>query len=91
MNWQKFTALPILTTAISFTPGPNTALSALRLAIVLPVMLACAFVGNLSCALMGSLLRDWLAGPLESGRRLALFNLAMALVLVVTAVWIFFT
>ena len=91
MNWQKFTALPILATAMSFTPGPNTTLSVLRFAIVLPVMLAYAFGSSLSYALMGSLLRDWLAGPLESGRRLALFNLAMALVLVVTAVWMLLT
>ena len=62
----------------------------LRFAIVLPVMLAYAFASNLSYALVGSLLRDWLAGPLASGRRLALFNLAMALALVVTAVWMLF-
>lgn len=27
MNWQEFTALLVLATAMSFTPGPNTALS----------------------------------------------------------------
>ncbi|MBI5907452.1 MAG: LysE family transporter, partial [Burkholderiales bacterium] len=27
MNWQEFTALLLLATAMSFTPGPNTALS----------------------------------------------------------------
>ena len=34
-----------------------------RFAIVLPVMLAFAFFSNLAYALVGSLLRDWLAGP----------------------------
>ncbi|MBC7445601.1 MAG: LysE family translocator [Polaromonas sp.] len=28
MNWQEFTALLVLATAMSFTPGPNTTLSA---------------------------------------------------------------
>ena len=27
MNWQEFTALLVLATAMSFTPGPNTALA----------------------------------------------------------------
>ena len=27
MNWQEFTALLVLATAMSFTPGPNTTLS----------------------------------------------------------------
>jgi threonine/homoserine/homoserine lactone efflux protein len=27
MNWQEFTALLILGTAVSFSPGPNTTLS----------------------------------------------------------------
>lgn len=59
----------------------------LRFAVVLPVMLAYAFVSNLTYALAGSLLRDWLAGPEGSGRRLLAFNRVMALVLVVTALW----
>lgn len=58
-----------------------------RFAVVLPVMLAYAFVSNLTYALAGSLLRDWLAGPDGSGRRLLAFNRIMALVLVVTALW----
>jgi threonine/homoserine/homoserine lactone efflux protein len=62
----------------------------LRFAIVLPVMLAYAFASNLTYALAGSLLREWLAGPNESGRRLVWFNRAMALVLVATALWMFF-
>jgi threonine/homoserine/homoserine lactone efflux protein len=62
----------------------------LRFAIVLPVMLFYAFASNLTYAMAGSLLRDWLAGPDESGRRLVWFNRLMALVLVATAVWMFF-
>lgn len=62
----------------------------LRFAIVLPVMLAFAFASNLTYALVGSLLRDWLAGPMGSGRRLLMFNRVMAAVLVVTAVWMLF-
>ena len=62
----------------------------LRFAVVLPVMLAYAFVSNLTYALVGSLLRDWLAGPGGSGRRLLVFNRLMALVLVATALWMLF-
>ncbi len=58
-----------------------------RLAVVLPVMLLFAFASNLTYALAGSLLRDWLAGPAGTGARLVVFNRCMAGVLVVTAVW----
>lgn len=58
-----------------------------RLAQVLPLMMAYAFASNVTYALAGSLLRNWLAGPAGSGRRLLVFNRAMALVLVVTALW----
>lgn len=58
-----------------------------RFAIVLTVMLVYAFASNFAYALAGSLLRKWLAGPNESGRRLVWFNRLMALVLVGTAVW----
>lgn len=61
--------------------------SAQRLAIVIPTMLAFAFASNLLYATMGSLLRDWLRGPEGTGDRLRLFNRAMALVLLVTALW----
>lgn len=64
--------------------------SAERFGVVLPVMLAFAFVSNLSYALMGALLRDWLAGPANTGRRLIRFNRVMAAVLVLTAVWMLF-
>ena len=63
---------------------------ALRFAVVLPVMLAFAFVSSLTYAMVGSLLRDWLSGPLGTGLRLQWFNRAMALVLVVTAIWMLF-
>lgn len=61
-----------------------------RFAVVLAVMLAFAFASNLTYALVGSLLRDWLSGPAGSGQRLLWFNRAMAAVLVVTAVWMLF-
>jgi len=63
---------------------------ALRMAVVLPVMLAFAFVSNLAYALAGSLLRDWLSGPEGTARRLLWFNRAMALVLVATAIWMLY-
>lgn len=63
---------------------------ALRLAVVLPVMLAYAFTSNLGYALVGSLLREWLSGPAGTGRRLMWFNCAMAAVLVLTAIWMLF-
>ncbi|MEC5211770.1 threonine/homoserine/homoserine lactone efflux protein [Polaromonas sp. CG_9.5] len=61
-----------------------------RFAVVLAVMLAFAFASNLTYALVGSLLRDWLSGPAGSGQRLLWFNRVMAAVLVVTAVWMLF-
>ena len=54
-----------------------------RFALVLPVLLLFALASNLSYALMGSLLREWLA----QGSRLAWFNRCMAAVLVLTAAW----
>ncbi len=59
----------------------------LRFAIVLPVMLVFAFASNLVYALVGSLLRAWLAGPHGTGARLVAFNRVMAGVLVATACW----
>lgn len=59
----------------------------LRFAIVLPVMLVFAFASNLVYALVGSLLRAWLAGPHGTGARLVGFNRVMAGVLVATACW----
>jgi threonine/homoserine/homoserine lactone efflux protein len=63
---------------------------ALRFATVLPVMLAFAFVSNLVYALAGSLLKNWLAGPDGSGRRLGWFNRLMAATLLATALWMLF-
>jgi threonine/homoserine/homoserine lactone efflux protein len=54
-----------------------------RLAIICVVMLVFAFASNFTYALVGSLLRDWLA----QGRRLLWFNRALALVLAGTAAW----
>jgi threonine/homoserine/homoserine lactone efflux protein len=50
---------------------------------VLPLMLAFGFFSNLSYALVGSLLRGWLA----HGQRLLVFNRCMATALVLTALW----
>ena len=50
----------------------------------LPLMLFFAFSSNLTYALIGSMLRHWLA----QGRRLLAFNRLMALVLTATAGWI---
>jgi threonine/homoserine/homoserine lactone efflux protein len=51
---------------------------------VLPIMLAYGFASNFTYALVGSLLRRWLA----QGHRLLWFNRAMAAVLVGTALWL---
>lgn len=61
--------------------------AATRFGIVLPVMMAFGFFSNLSYALVGSLLREWLSGPAQSGLRLRWFNRLMAGVLVLTAGW----
>ena len=58
-----------------------------RFAIVAPVMLTYAFASNFLYALIGALLRQWLA----HGTRLLWFNRAMAAVLVLTAWWMFET
>ena len=54
-----------------------------RLAIICGVMLLFAFASNFTYALLGSLLRQWLA----QGRRLLWFNRALAAVLLATAIW----
>lgn len=58
-----------------------------RFAIILPLMLAFGLISNLTYALIGSLLRDWLTGPDNSGKRLRWFNRFMAAVLLLTAAW----
>ena len=50
-------------------------------------MLVFAFASNMLYATLGSLLRDWLRGPMETGKRLLAFNRVMAAVLVATALW----
>lgn len=54
-----------------------------RLMVVLPTLMAFAFFSNLTYAMVGAALRGWLA----QGKRLLWFNRCMALVLVLTAVW----
>ena len=54
-----------------------------RLALVCAAMMFFAFSSNFTYALVGSLLRGWLA----QGRRLLWFNRALALVLAATAAW----
>ena len=65
--------------------------AAQRFAVLLPVVLAFGFFSNLLYALVGSLLRHWLAGPyragVATGVRLRWFNRGMAAVLVATAYW----
>jgi len=61
-------------------PAPNPLE---RLAIICAVMVFFAFTSNFSYALVGSMLRGWLA----QGTRLLWFNRALAAVLAATALW----
>ncbi|RZI92941.1 MAG: LysE family translocator [Variovorax sp.] len=70
-----------LTLVAGWIAGQPDALA--RYAVVAPVMLVYAFVSNLTYALLGALLRNWLA----QGARLLWFNRLMGLVLVLTAWW----
>ncbi len=70
-----------LTLVAGWIAGQPNALQ--RLAIVAPVMLVYAFASNFLYALVGAVLRDWLA----QGQRLLWFNRCMAAVLVLTAYW----
>ncbi len=54
---------------------------------VIPLMLAFGFFSNLTYATMGSLLRNWLAGPDGTGARLLRFNRLMSMALVATTAW----
>ena len=54
-----------------------------RFAVILPLMMLFGLASNLAYALVGSLLREWLA----KGARLLWFNRLMASVLVATAYW----
>ena len=73
-----------LTVVAGWLAGRSDAL--LRFAQILPLMLLFGFFSNLAYALVGSLLREWLA----QGSRLLWFNRVMATALVATAVWMFF-
>ena len=73
-----------LTVVAGWLAGRPDAL--LRFAQILPLMLLFGFGSNLAYALVGSLLRDWLA----QNNRLLWFNRLMALALVATAVWMFY-
>ncbi len=61
-----------------------------RIGVVFAVMIGFAFTSNLTYALAGSLLRDWLSGPAGTGQRLRWFNCGMSAVLVATAIWMLF-
>ena len=61
-------------------PAPNPGQ---RLAIVCALMIVFAFSSNFAYALVGSLLRQWLA----HGNRLLWFNRVLALILAATAAW----
>ncbi|MEY2781627.1 MAG: Cysteine/O-acetylserine efflux protein [Pseudomonadota bacterium] len=54
-----------------------------RLVFVMPIMMFYAFSSNLAYALLGALLRQWLA----QGQRLLVFNRIMSSALVLTAAW----
>ena len=62
---------------------PRVANPGERLAIICVLMVGFAFTSNFVYALVGSLLRQWLA----QGRRLLWFNRVLALVLAATAAW----
>ena len=68
-------------TSAGSLPAPNPGE---RLAIVCVVMVGFAFTSNFAYALVGSLLRGWLA----QGHRLVVFNRVMAAVLLATALWL---
>ncbi len=74
-----------LTVIAGWVAGRADALQ--RFTVILPLMLAFGLASNLTYALLGSLLRDWLSGPANSGLRLRWFNRFMATVLVLTAGW----
>lgn len=71
-----------LSIVAGWVAGHDDAVS--RTVTLLPIMVAYGFFSNLSYALVGSMLRHWLA----HGRRLLMFNRCMASALVGTALWI---
>ncbi len=76
-------ALTLTAGWVSAAAGQPAANLSQRLAIVCAVMMVFAFGSNFTYALVGSLLREWLA----QGTRLLWFDRALALLLVITATW----
>ena len=76
-------ALALAAGWVTSAGGQPASNPAQRLAIVCGVMLVFALTSNLSYALVGSLLREWLS----TGRRLLWFNRVMAALLLATAAW----
>jgi len=74
-----------LTVVAGWLAGRTDAIE--RFIIILPLMLLFGLCSNLTYALAGTLLRQWLADPAHAGRRLRWFNRSMAAVLVTTAGW----
>ncbi len=74
-----------LTVVAGWLAGRDDVVS--RFAVVLPILLMFGLASNLTYALMGTLLRRWLADAEHGGRRLRWFNRSMAAVLVATAAW----
>jgi threonine/homoserine/homoserine lactone efflux protein len=74
-----------LSVVAGWVAGKEDALA--RCFVLLPIMMAFGLVSNLTYALVGSLLRQWLA----QGIRLLVFNRGMAAALVFTAIWMFKT
>lgn len=74
-----------LTVVAGWLAGRDDVLA--RFAVVLPILLLFGLASNLTYALIGTLLRRWLADAQHGGRRLRWFNRSMAAVLVATAAW----
>ena len=74
-----------LSVVAGWVAGKEDALA--RSMVLLPIMMGFGLVSNLTYAVMGSLLRQWLA----QGVRLLVFNRCMAAALVFTAIWMFKT
>ena len=70
-----------LSLVAGWVAGKDDALE--RCFVLLPLMMLFGLVSNLTYAVMGSLLREWLL----KGTRLLIFNRCMSLVLVLTAGW----
>jgi threonine/homoserine/homoserine lactone efflux protein len=90
ISWREGVALQFVNIkawmfALSAVAGwlVGTADFGLRLALLMPTLMAFALFSNLTYALVGAVLRGWLA----KGSRLLWFNRMMASVLIVTAFW----